>query len=74
MSDTSVEHISATCHHETYVFASLEHLGCCLDEIFRTFLIGNTTEEGNNLLLYVSFDFELLASAEVNCVMYCYNL
>ena len=65
MTDTSVEHITATSHHETDIVASLENLGSSLDEVLWTFLISYTAKESNHLLFYVSLDLELLATCEV---------
>ena len=74
MADTPVEHITATCHHETYVVASLENLGSSLDEILRSLLVSDTSEEGNDLLLDISLDLELLPAGEVNGIVDSYNL
>ena len=74
VTDTPVEHITASGHHETNVITSLENLCGSLDEILRSLLIGDASKEGNDLLLHVPLDLEFLTTAEVNGIMYRNNL
>ena len=58
--DRPVHHIAAARHHEADVLCTLEHLGGSFDEILRSFLEGDSSEEGNHLVLDSPFDFEIL--------------
>ncbi len=44
-------HVARTGHDKAHVVAVAEHLGGCLDKIFRTFLHGDAAEECHHLVL-----------------------
>ena len=69
MTDGAVHHIAAAGHHEAHVLGPLEDLGGCLDEIFRTFLEGDTAKEGDYLVPDSPFDHHIVAAAEVHCIV-----
>ena len=57
-----IHHITRTCEAETNLVSTLEYELCCLDEVLRTFLHGDTSKVSNNLLvrLLVRHDVEIL--------------
>ena len=49
--DHSVHHVARACHTEAYIVGAMKHHVGSLDEVLRTFLHGDTTQEGDHLLL-----------------------
>ena len=68
-----VHHIAATCHYETHVRHTFQHLCSSLDEVVGTLLEGDTAEECNDLLIYVTLCIVGLTLGETHCIVYSHN-
>ena len=66
--------VAGTCHYKMYRWVILQDLICSLHEIFRSFLISDTSEESDDLILQsAGLIFRKFFVIWLHCIMDCYN-
>ena len=69
VADAAVHHIPASSHHEAHALCPLEDFRGGLDEIFRSLLESDSSEEGDDLVAHSPLDLQVLPAAEVHGVV-----
>ena len=69
-----VHHVARAGHYETYVGDFLQHLGRGLDEIVGAFLVGDTPQERDDLVVHAPFGHFAVASGEPHGIVYRHDL